>query len=114
MRSSLPRVLVVPAYPELASAVLVPSLWGEVEVVVGRVEQVDPTRVRRVGVEDVSARVPEEDAHPLALRNVRAQAAVVVDLARLVLGREGDAVVEVEVVLRRRDPGKAPAHPFLV
>src|SRR5438034_1864677 len=107
-------VFVVPAHPELASAVLVASLWDEVEVVVGRVQQVDPARVRRVRVEDVPALVPEEDAHPLALRPARAQAAVVVDRARLVFGRERHAVVEVEVVLRRRDPREAPTHPLLV
>jgi len=59
-------VLVVAAEPVHAFPPLVPPLGHQIEVVVGRVEQVDAARVGRVGMEHPSRRILVEDAHPFA------------------------------------------------
>src|SRR2546423_6899925 len=104
----------MPADPELAAAVLVPALRDEVEVVVGRVDEIDPARVRGIRVEDAAVLVAVEDARSLSFAHAGRQRPVVVDRLVLLLPPERDALVEVELARARPDPLEAPAHSFPV
>src|SRR5436190_2433845 len=107
-------VLVMAAHPERAATVFVAALRDEVEVVVGGVDEVDASRIGRVGVEHVAAVCLCEDAEAFTIRVPRSQRLVVEDGLVLPLRPERDVVVVVEVVLERRHPLEAPAHPLLV
>src|SRR3954469_13880528 len=65
-------VFVMATHPLLATLALVPSLRNEVEIVIGSVEEIDPTRVGRVRVED-GAVLLGEDAHAFPVGDVRRQ-----------------------------------------
>src|SRR6266566_137224 len=107
-------VLVMAAHPERATTVFVAALRDKVEVVVSGIDEVDPTRIGRVSVEHLAALVLGKDAGALTVRVPRGERPVVVDGFVLLLRREEDSVIVVEVVPKRRDPGEAPAHPLLV
>src|SRR5689334_14921593 len=61
-------VLVMAAHPGLSLIALVATFRDEVEVVVGGVDEIDPTGVRRVRVEDPAV-LPGEDAQTLPVGN---------------------------------------------
>src|SRR6185295_1919354 len=109
-------VLVVPAYPghRVGQALLVAALGYQVEQVIGAVQHVQPARIAGVGVEYLAVRAFDEHADPRRLRRPEPAGLVVVDRRLLLLGREGDVVVAVEVVAIGRHPLEAPAHTFPV
>src|SRR6185437_9098789 len=102
-------VLVMAPQPEEPATVLVATLWNVIEIVIGGVDEIDPTCVGGVRVEDLPV-VLSKDAEPFPVGVVRRLRPVVEDLLLLELGREGGAVVEVEVAFARRDPMEVPAH----
>src|SRR5256885_5078199 len=110
-------VSVVVAHPGLREfqAVLVPTLGGQVEVVVGGVQHVDSPRVRGVSVKNGAARVPVEhaDALPVAHADVEFRKVVERRSAFDFLRSERRLVVVVEIVLPGGDPFEPPAHAFL-
>src|ERR1051326_8976374 len=61
---------------------LLPSEWGQVEIVVRPVEQIDSARVRRVCVKEVLA-LAQEDTHPTMLAVVRRGMEVVIEVAAI-------------------------------
>ena len=61
-------------------------------------------------MEYLAVRAVDEHAHPRRLRRPEPAGLVVVERRLLLLGREGDVVVAVEVVAIRRHPLEAPAH----
>ncbi len=95
---------------------LLPSEWGQVEIVVRPVEQIDPPRGRRVRVKDVLA-LAQEDTQPtlLALAQEDTQPTLLA-LAQedtqptlLAVVRRGMEVV-VEIAAIRGEPGNRPVH----
>src|SRR5713101_4608281 len=100
---SLSTVLIMAAYPELSPIALVPVLGREVQIVVGGIQQVDATPMRRIGVKHAALWVPEEYADSLLLCVVWSLCSEVVQ--GFFLGRlfrcERHVVVEIEVCLER-------------
>src|SRR5437016_732977 len=113
-----PSVLILVATanpPSRGGVALIAALRYEIHVVIGAVQHVEPTLIGRVRVIDPAAVLQEHaDAGGLG-QPPRAEPVVVVELPglHLLLG-ERDAIVYVEVAAERREPRKAPAHPFLV
>src|SRR5471030_1033220 len=91
---------------------LVAALRRDVEQVIGAVQQVKPAAVGRIGVKD-HAVLAAKGTDARVLLAVRLDGVEIVPEGRLVLG-ERDAIVEVEVDARRRDPAESPAHALAV
>src|SRR5262249_38586847 len=92
-------VSIVKSHPELASVGFIAALVGQVEPVVGGVQQGDPTLVGRVGVIDVMGMFAE-GAGAVAVGRFHAGAVVVVQKAAglQLLGRERDHQIVVEII----------------
>src|SRR5262245_45786048 len=100
-------VLVPEANPLLGriEPILVAALRDKVEEVVGGVEHVEPTPIGRIRVEDLTRRIPGEDADACRVLARRPAGRVVVDggSVRQLLRPEGHIEVIVEIAPRGGD-----------
>src|SRR5215468_5676198 len=101
-----------PVGETVVRSVLAPSLRRCIEISVNADELLAPAPIGRVGVEDLSSFVLEEDAVAGAVLQAGIHVFVVVEgtPCRDVLRRERDVKVVVEVGVVRRDPREAPPH----
>src|SRR5215471_17119047 len=111
-------VLVVTANPELGVALgrFGAAPGDEIEELVGAVDRVDATGIRRVGVEHLPWPVLDKSTKSFPVLESSGAGAVVVDrlAAGYLVWREGGAEVVVEVRPAGGIPGERPAHPLLV
>jgi hypothetical protein len=92
--------------------VFVAAFGGEVEEVVGGVEEVNAAFVRGVCVEDMAAGIAVKGADAFAFADIEAVGGVVVDggVVFVLFGREGDVEVVIEITAVGRIPVEFPAH----
>src|SRR5258708_20934649 len=105
-------VMVTNPGPYLLQLVLVAPLWLQVEVVIGRVQHVDSSRVSRISVIDNPALVAVEDTNALPILAARTGVRIVVKRRSVLelFGGEGGVQVKVEIAPKGRHPLEAPAH----
>ena len=98
-------VAVVPAHPghREGQLLLVPPLRSDVEQVIGAVQHVEAAGIGRIGAIDRAVLATPEGAEAGRFLAVRRLGLEIV-LRRLLVRREGDAVVEVEIVARATTP----------
>src|SRR5260221_9339097 len=109
-------VFVVVANPVLGVVwILVAPFGGEVEEVVGRIQEIDAPCVRRVGMVDIALAVLVKRADALAFIDVHFKRRVIVELlsAPNLFGSKRNVEIDIEVGLIRGNPRESPAHPFL-
>src|SRR6266851_5562160 len=68
LRRALTIVLVAAAHPVRPAAILIPTFWHHIEIMIVDVEHVVPARVTRVTVENLAALVPKKHTVPFAIR----------------------------------------------
>src|SRR5262245_57264571 len=104
-------------YPRLwiRQPVLITPFRHQVEVVVGSVHHVKPTRIARIGVENVSLRVliKDTEAGGFLLPKLSHRIIVIPLALRHFFWRERNMIVPVEIVAERRHPLEGPPHALL-
>lgn len=116
MRNESGFVLVMEAHP-VHRALLVSSLGGEVEEIVGGAKEVDAAGVARVRMVDRLIGGLVEDADPVMFFAdvfTLFPVEIVENLSRSNLGRARRGIkVVVEIAVGGGDPGELPTHPLL-
>src|ERR1700730_389557 len=109
-------VFVVAANPEWPAAILIPTFWHYVQVVIMDVEDFIAARVTRVAVENLPALILIEHAVPFPLGMTWVLHGVVEKgfFLRHFFRSKRHVIVEIEICATGGHPGEIPAHPFLV
>src|SRR6059036_2882341 len=108
----------MPSYPKLGEfmAVFVPYLGYQVEVMICDVQHINATRIRRISMKHIARSILVKHTNSLSLWTVCILQIIIVEsffLAQF-FWCERYMIINIEIIIIRRNPFKIPTHTLLV